>query len=63
MYLNNYYYYFTNVFDDRFIKSVKDLAKKQNIETVEYVFRSSYWTEIEPFIQDQTNLNKGSNPT
>ena len=31
MYLNNYYYYFTNVFDDRFIKSVKDLAKKQKI--------------------------------
>ena len=37
--------------------------KHQNIETGEYVFRSADWPEIEPFIQDQTNLNKGSNPT
>jgi len=30
MYLNNYYYYFKNAFDDRFCQSVKDLAKKNN---------------------------------
>tara|TARA_R100001015_G_C4631582_1_gene194198 strand:+ start:2611 stop:3231 length:621 start_codon:yes stop_codon:yes gene_type:complete len=32
MYLNYYYYYFKNVFDDRFCKSVKDLAKKQKLK-------------------------------
>ena len=29
MYLDNYYYYFSKAFDDRFCKTVKDLAKKQ----------------------------------
>jgi len=32
MYLNNYYYYFKNAFDDRFCQSVKDLAKKNKIK-------------------------------